>query len=167
VPYNSPVKVARADWGFALLDLQPMKSARRLPYPRQLRAHGTEVLVRGFHPREMEDHWFIFEEDAVVHLHRSWTGIEFCALRLHRLADGGAEITEVMVNDAPELRPRPRGRVSFLRRGRVEDDLDEIDKGSAHILDVFFDSLAGTPWPEGDRESLERHVFGLNIRIQS
>jgi hypothetical protein len=140
-----------------------MKSARRLPYSRRLAAQETEVLVRGFQPREMEDHWFIFEEDGVVHLHRSWTGNEFCAFQLHPLADGGAEITEVMVDEAnEELRWRPRRRRKLLRRARIEDDLDEFETRSTHILDIFFDSMAGTlPWPEDRRESLERDLYGL------
>jgi hypothetical protein len=161
-PYNAPVKVTRADWGFSGWELQPMKSARRLPYSRRLAAQEMEVLVRGFHPREMEDHWFIFEEDGVVHLHRSWTGIEFCAFQLHPLADGGAEITEVMVNEASE-ELRPRRRRTLLRRARIEDDLDEFETRSAHILDVFFDSISGTPWPEDRRGSLESVVYGLNV----
>ena len=140
-----------------------MKSARRLSYSRRLAAQDTDALVRGFHPREMEDHWFIFEEEGVIHLHRSWTGIEFCSFRLHRLAEGGAEITEVMVNDAREL--RERRRLTFLRWGRPKDE--EFDSASVHVLDVFFDSMAGAPWPEDDRESLERHVFGFNTTSQS
>jgi hypothetical protein len=31
----------------------------------------------------MEDHWFIFEEDDVVHLVRSWTGLELFAVPIH------------------------------------------------------------------------------------
>jgi hypothetical protein len=142
-----------------------MKSARRLPYSRRLTAQETEVLVRGFHPYEMEDHWFIFEEDGVVHLHRSWGGLEFCAFQLDRLADGGAEITEVMVDEASE-ELRPQRRRTLLRRARIEDELDEFEPRSAHILDVFFDSMAGTPWPEDRRESLERHVFGFPTAIR-
>jgi hypothetical protein len=45
----------------------------------------------------MEDHWFIFAEDDVVHFHRSWTGAEVYALRLRRLPDGGAEVDELYV----------------------------------------------------------------------
>jgi hypothetical protein len=46
----------------------------------------------------MEDRWFIFAEDDVVHFHRSWTGDEVFALRLRRLPDGGAEVDELCVH---------------------------------------------------------------------
>jgi hypothetical protein len=111
------------------------------------------VLVRGVVPREMEDHWFIFEEDDVVHLYRSWTLWEAFAIRLHRLADGGAEIAEVAANDEHARAP-----------------IEEFDSGASDVLDVFFDSFSetptgatvvgadGKPVPLG----LARHVYGLH-----
>lgn len=132
-----------------------MRSARRLPYSRRLSAGQTEVLVRGLVPREMEDHWFIFEEDDVVHLYRSWTGVEAFAIQLHRVADGGAEIAEVAVNvefaRSPRRRPATR-----LRRSLVE----VFDNTPESILDVFFDSLSATPTVA---VGIPGHVYGLNV----
>lgn len=101
-----------------------MSSARSLGYARRFSADEMEILVRGVVPREMEDHWFIFEEDDVLYLYRSWTGYELFTIRLRRLADGGAEIAEVMLNDEYARRRegwwrigrRPRNRASTTNR---------------------------------------------------
>lgn len=153
---NPLVKVTRADWP-SPLELEPMQSARRLAYSCRLSPRETELLVRGVVPREMEDHWFIFEEDDVVHLYRSWTGIELFAIQLRRLAGGGAEIAEVAVNDRnyPHT-PRRRRLARLLRRPSIED----LDKGADEILDVFFDSLTETPTLA---VVIPGHVFGLNV----
>jgi hypothetical protein len=118
-----------------------MTVMRPIPYARRLSAEATEVLVRGFRPREMEDHWFIFEEDDVVHLVRSWTGLELFAVPIHRLTDGGAEIAEVLVNE------------------QDGGDPDGLVERAEAILDVFFGSLAAPPTSS---VSLVEHVYGLN-----
>ena len=48
----------------------------------------------------MDDRWFFFAEDAIVHLHRSWTGQEVYSFRVNRLEDETGEIVEIRVNDA-------------------------------------------------------------------
>jgi hypothetical protein len=95
----------------------------------------------------MEDHWFVFEEDDVVHLYRSWTSWEAFAIRLHRLADGGAEIAEVAANDEYARPP-----------------LEGFDSGAKVVLDSFFDSVSETPTgaiDEDDPLGLARHLYGL------
>lgn len=59
----------------------PMPSSRALPYRRQLAPAEVEGLLEGFKPRSMDDKWFFFVEEEVVHLHRSWAGEEIYALR--------------------------------------------------------------------------------------
>lgn len=113
-----------------------MQSSRRLPYTRRFSTRETEILLQGVEPRGMDDHWFIFAEDDVVHLHRSWTGYEPFAIRLDRFPDGSAEIADLFVNDEPQS-PQPRRRRFRIRPRRIED----VDRTS-ETLDIYFDSLA-------------------------
>jgi hypothetical protein len=129
-----------------------MSSGRPLAYARRFSPEETEVLARGIVPREMEDHWFIFEEDDVLHRYRSWTGYELFTIRLRRLADGGAEIAEVMLNDE-HARTR-RGRWRIGRRPRMDD----FERHARYILDVLFDSITPNP-PLA--VGLPGHVYGL------
>jgi hypothetical protein len=115
------MKVTRADWH---VELQPLEDPQRLEFERRLSPVEAETLRLGIKPREVEDHWFVVEEDGVVHLVRSWTGIEFFTLRLEPLADEFA-VTDVMVSGGPD-----------------EDE----DAGSRGILEIFIDSLAWE-WP--------------------
>ena len=53
--------------------------------------------IRGLVPTEMEEKWFIFYEDGVLHCHRSWTGI--CIFRVHfKLCDSGWQAWQVEIN---------------------------------------------------------------------
>jgi len=148
--------VTRADWKLDW-ELQPMSMWRHVPYSRRLSKAETTLLVEGFVPRQMEDHWFVFEEDALVHLHRSWTGIEMFAVRLDRLPDGGAHIAEVRMNDEfrPPIPQRPQKMRGWLRRRKAgkSSALSETE-----ILDLFFSSLTRS---RGSAESLPEHVYGL------
>jgi hypothetical protein len=134
-----------------------MSMWRHVPYSRRLSKAETTLLVEGFVPRQMEDHWFVFEEDALVHLHRSWTGIEMFAVRLDRLPDGGAHIAEVRMNDEfrPPIPQRPQKMRGWLRRRKAgkSSALSETE-----ILDLFFSSLTRS---RGSAESLPEHVYGL------
>jgi len=78
----------------------PMPSSRPLAYSRHLRAAEVEGLLEGFKPLSMDDKWFFFAEDGVVHMHRSWTGEEIYSFRVTRREDGAGEIGEVLVNTA-------------------------------------------------------------------
>jgi hypothetical protein len=134
------MKVTRADWH---VELQPLENPQRLEFERRLSPAEAETLRLGIKPREMEDHWFVFEEDGVVHLVRSWTGIECFTLRLEPLADGEFAVTDVMVS------------------GGLEED---EDAGSRGILEIFIDSLA---WEAGRARTLFEHVFGAGDARES
>jgi hypothetical protein len=157
------MKVARDDWLTG--ELRPIDSGRRLPYFRRITPWAAGFLRHGFVPREMEDHWFIFEEDGVVHLYRSWTGIEFATFELRPLPDGGAEVVEVRVSDEAEIAPQSPGRLARLlhRERRQTTEPEDLDGVLTKVLDFFFDSLAGVP----TGSDLARHVFGLNTRPPS
>jgi hypothetical protein len=156
------VKVTRADWP-PELELKPMQSSRRLAYSRRLTPRATEVLVRGVRPLE-SDHWFIFEEDDVVHLYRTPWDIHWFAIRLHRLADGGAEIAEVAYNEEYADDPRPAWkRTRMAETGR---STKRLDRGARWILNHFFDSFSETRAAAvrrllRDPLSLKRHMWGI------
>lgn len=78
----------------------PMPSSRLLPYHRLLSSAEVEGLLEGFKPLSMDDKWFFFAEDGIVHMHRSWTGVEIYSFRVGRHDDEAGEIVEVRVNNA-------------------------------------------------------------------
>ncbi len=128
------MKVTGADWS---IELRPLEAPRRLEYQRVLGTVEAEVLRFRIKPKEMEDHWFVFEEDGVVHLVRSWTGTEIFTLQLQPLGSGGFEVKDVMVIGEPES--------------------EEEDAGSREILDTLLDSLS---WRHDRDWTLYEHTFG-------
>ena len=77
-----------------------MPSSRPLPYQRSLSSAGVEGLLRGFKPLSMDDKWFFFAEDGIVHMHRSWTGEEIFSFQIRPHDDGSGEVRDLRVNDA-------------------------------------------------------------------
>ena len=64
-------------------------------------AKEKELLELGHIPDAMEDHWFMYYEDDVVHYHRSWTGICIFEARVEP-SDEGYVVSRVRVNRDPE-----------------------------------------------------------------
>ncbi|MFN4014221.1 MAG: NUDIX domain-containing protein [Reyranella sp.] len=79
---------------------------RTLPMPKQRTTialdlrYGAEEMHRirkGFLPTSMDDKWFIWFDDPVLHLHRSWTG--YTNYRVQFVPDGdGWRATSAVVN---------------------------------------------------------------------
>ena len=44
-------------------------------------------LTKGFIPRDMDDRWFIYFENDILHLYRSWTGFEFFNAPIHKVKE--------------------------------------------------------------------------------
>ena len=61
---------------------------------------GTELLVLGLVPREMEDKWFIYFEQGWLFLHRSWTGACIYGVQLERSPEG-ARVVDSWVSRDP------------------------------------------------------------------
>jgi 8-oxo-dGTP diphosphatase len=56
-----------------------------------------EQLKRGQVPEQMEDKWFIYFDEPLLYLHRSWTG--FCIYRVaFEPCNDGFRISEVIAN---------------------------------------------------------------------
>jgi 8-oxo-dGTP pyrophosphatase MutT (NUDIX family) len=73
--------------------------AARVTLPLEVRYGPQEMAAirRGYVPSEMEEKWFIFYEDGVLHCHRSWTGV--CIFRVYfRPVDSGWQAWQVEIN---------------------------------------------------------------------
>ncbi len=96
LPAEPPLKRAmarRTDWQSKFMP------AARVTVPLETRYSPQEMatIIRGLVPTEMEEKWFIFYEDGVLHCHRSWTGI--CIFRVHfKLCDSGWQAWQVEIN---------------------------------------------------------------------
>ena len=55
----------------------------------------------GLVPQEMEDKWFIYEEDYWIYIHRSWTGVCLYKVRFENTEDS-LQIAEAYANRNPE-----------------------------------------------------------------
>lgn len=80
LPAEPPLQRAmarRSDWQSKFMP------AARVTMPLETRYSPQEMatIIRGFVPTAMEEKWFIFYEDGVLHCHRSWTGI--CIFRVY------------------------------------------------------------------------------------
>lgn len=59
----------RADW-----KIEPFQGSETVPYAARFSYEEYDRIARGLVPEVMEDKWFIFLEDDMLYLHRSWTG---------------------------------------------------------------------------------------------
>lgn len=77
---------------------QPMPERQsRIALDFCLTAEEADRVRRGLVPAEMEQHWFAYFEDNVLHWHRSWTG--FYIYRVQFVDHGdGLRATEMLVN---------------------------------------------------------------------
>ena len=64
--------------------------AAMLHYRREFSVEEFKMISRGFIPQEMEDKWFMYLEDTVLYMHRSWTGICIYKVELQEMANGWA-----------------------------------------------------------------------------
>jgi hypothetical protein len=72
-----------------------------LSLKREFTPEEYEVICEGLIPEAMEDKWFIFVEDDVIYLHRSWTGSCIYQVRLTKNGENYA-IAEALVNRNPD-----------------------------------------------------------------
>lgn len=78
-------------------------------------AEAFERIAEGFVPADMDERWFVWTDDKhVVHIHRSWTGVELFAVAFAPDGDG-YRIAGAEVNISEEA-----------GRRRAEDDADVV-----------------------------------------
>ncbi|MCE6967286.1 NUDIX domain-containing protein [Cereibacter sphaeroides] len=97
LPFHERPATCAEDW-----KLQPLpKKRRKIALDIFINERDMRELRKGHFPLEMEDHWFSWFDEPVLHLHRSWTG--FC---LHQVrfepAEGGWRAVSAWVNRNPK-----------------------------------------------------------------
>lgn len=90
------IVATRADWTAAPL---PERRAT-LAVERHYSPAEMARIRRGFVPREMEDKWFAYVEGDILHLHRSWTGIQIYEVTFVA-SEGGYAIAKAEANRDP------------------------------------------------------------------
>jgi len=75
----------------------PDKNAE-LPFVREFSIQELEAIKIGIIPQEMEDKWFIYFNDNIIHFHRSWTGMKVFEVHLNCSANDHATISKCIVN---------------------------------------------------------------------
>ena len=101
-PSESHEVATRASW-----QCWPPGRMDAIPYRTSFSAVEYAAIRRGLVPEEMEDKWFIFWEDDVLYIHRSWTGLGVYRV-MFRSRDDGYEVHEAYVSaDAQHYRRGP------------------------------------------------------------
>ncbi|HEY9627321.1 MAG TPA: hypothetical protein V6C84_08470 [Coleofasciculaceae cyanobacterium] len=91
------MSATRQSWS----NLQPLPVQRStLSLQRKFTEQEYERLYDGLIPDRMEDKWFIFLEEDVLYVHRSWTGYCIYQLSLSR-EDSTYVISRALVNREP------------------------------------------------------------------
>src|SRR5215510_462114 len=93
-----------------------------LPLERTFTDEEYELIRKGVIPKSMDDRWFIFLEDDVLYLHRSWTG--FCVYQVSFKKDGAQyRVVEALINRDPS-------------QGSATDDGYDVDLLN-YLIDEF------------------------------
>ncbi|TNM26091.1 hypothetical protein FH715_24955 [Streptomyces sedi] len=80
-----------------------MSAPRPLSPPERVWSdQDWERIQRGYAARDMDEKWNVLTEGDVVHLHRSWTGIEVVAATFEPVEGGGRRIASAEVERDPE-----------------------------------------------------------------
>ena len=81
--------------------MAPIANPRRIPFTAEYSLQDFARIRLGFRPQAMEDKWFVFCEEKVLYLHRSWTG--HCIYRVaFEERSGTVRVSTAEVNRDPE-----------------------------------------------------------------
>lgn len=96
IPYKEHPKVQPEDWWG---QLKTMPERRAVLYPKLWFSPDEMANIRrGFYPTVMEEKWFIYFAADRLQLHRSWTGALIFDVGFAFDTNGGAYVTDVVVN---------------------------------------------------------------------
>lgn len=99
IPCKKHPKVQPEDWN----ELRDMRERHTVLYPKLwFNPDEMEKIQRGFYPTVMEQKWFLYFTGDRLRMHRSWTGILIYDVGLAFDPNGGAYVTDVIVNRDPE-----------------------------------------------------------------
>lgn len=100
IPYREHLSVQAEDYWD---DLQVMPERNIVLHPRQWYSREDMTAIRrGFYPTVMEQKWFLIFTGDRLHMHRSWTGILIFDVGFTFDPQGGAYVSDVIVNRDPE-----------------------------------------------------------------
>ena len=95
IPYNKHLRVQPDDWSV----IKAMPDRHLVLHPqRQFSPDEMEKIQRGFYPTVQEQKWFMYFTDDRLKMHRSWTGFLIFDVGFSFNPDGGAYVTDVIVN---------------------------------------------------------------------
>lgn len=98
IPYKEHPKIQQEDWN----DLRAMRERHTVLYPKlSFNPDEMEKIQRGFYPTVMEQKWFLYFTRDRLRMHRSWTGILIYDVGFAFDPNGGAYVTDVIVNRDP------------------------------------------------------------------
>ncbi len=99
IAWHEHARVQPQDWN----DLQEMPARHAvLRAPLRYSADEMRRIRRGFFPTQMEQKWFLVCTGERLRMHRSWTGCLIFDVGFAPEADGGARVSEVLVNRDPQ-----------------------------------------------------------------
>lgn len=81
------------------------------------------LIRKGFLPQDMDEKWFAWFGDGVLHLHRSWTGLCIFQVRFERSADGWSATTALLNRDPREYGETDEDNDHALIHGLIEATL--------------------------------------------
>ncbi|SFF11532.1 ADP-ribosylglycohydrolase [Chitinophaga sp. CF118] len=73
-----------------------------LDFQRVFSSEEFDLIRRGLIPREMEDKWFIYYENSLLNIHRSWTGAHIYKIVIEHQEDGIYKVMQVIANRAED-----------------------------------------------------------------
>ncbi len=80
----------------------PLPASRtELPLTRTYSAEAFGRMQQGLVPEQMEDKWFIYCENEILHIHRSWSGHQMYQVEFLVGGNGEATINKCFVNRDP------------------------------------------------------------------
>lgn len=95
------VKANRNDWKIEV-ELDESNSLVQ-PFYMEFSQKEKELLEYGNIPRQMEDKWFLYLENDVIHYLRSWTGIEIFKANLENTVNDQWSIQTLHLNNHPDF----------------------------------------------------------------
>ncbi|WP_203294398.1 hypothetical protein [Maricaulis parjimensis] len=85
----------RSSW-----EVKPFEADVDIPYSKSFSAEDFDSIRQGFLPGQMEDKWFIFFENNVLHFYRSWTGVGVFKVEFQSDADGAHVVSAKAVGES-------------------------------------------------------------------
>jgi len=88
------MNVSKNDWN-KLFNLPLQHSEIKIT--RKFNQNRMSGIKKGFKPQSMDDRWFIYYENDILYIHRSWSG--YCIYEIHFIKKGNSyETVKFLVN---------------------------------------------------------------------